>query len=328
MFLHCSFFVLCRNWKKVIHCLQASQLWSNILTNRVQAFVIVLSRKVFSDTHLPDQTTSFAFKPNLHKRQYDGWSATEAAARGQNAYEELMHCLKKRHYHSTRSQLIQCWAAEIKQLKLDICMSSIYLCLPHCAEGRWGITVSVLLKSGLQVSEAASKEPVKAASIKPEAWAAQVYISWDSACCFLCVHSCALLSGSSGSWDDKADYWPCIYNRLMCRHCPVKDKKKASASQVTLLGTDQTSRPMCVFVCVFTFGPQRACLVTQQISVLHIRQQIQSQPSFFWTMMSHRGHFMASPFCSRPCSPTQSNSVKCSSCIIHQRSAKNSGLKC
>lgn len=27
-------------------------------------------------------------------------------------------------------------------------------------------------------------------------------------------------------------------------------------------------------------------------------QQIQSQPSFFWTMMSHRGHFMASPCCS------------------------------
>lgn len=47
------------------------------------------------------------------------------------------------------------------------------------------------------------------------------------------------------------------------------------------------------------FGPQRACLVTQQISVLHIKQQIQSQPSFFWMTMSHRGHFMASPFCSR-----------------------------
>lgn len=50
-----------------------------------------------------------------------------------------------------------------------------------------------------------------------------------------------------------------------------------------------------------TFGPQRACLVTQQISVLHITQQSQSQPSFFWTMMSQRGHFMASPFCSRFC---------------------------
>lgn len=50
-----------------------------------------------------------------------------------------------------------------------------------------------------------------------------------------------------------------------------------------------------------TFGPQRACLVTQQISVLHIKQQSQSQPSFFWTMMSQRGHFMASPFCSMFC---------------------------
>lgn len=38
--------------------------------------------------------------------------------------------------------------------------------------------------------------------------------------------------------------------------------------------------------------------MTQQISVLHMTQQIQSQPSFFWTMMSHCGHFMASPFCS------------------------------
>lgn len=61
---------------------------------------------------------------------------------------------------------------------------------------------------------------------------------------------------------------------------------------------------------IFTFGPHRACLVTQQISVLHIKQQIQSHPSFFWTMMSHRGHFMASPFCSRLCSWIQWNSVK------------------
>lgn len=52
---------------------------------------------------------------------------------------------------------------------------------------------------------------------------------------------------------------------------------------------------------LLTFGPQRACLVTQQISVLHIRQQSQSQPSFFWTMTSQRGHFMASPFCSMFC---------------------------
>ncbi len=45
-----------------------------------------------------------------------------------------------------------------------------------------------------------------------------------------------------------------------------------------------------------TWGPHRACLVTQQISVLHIKQQIQSQPSFFWTITWHLGQFIASPF--------------------------------
>lgn len=48
----------------------------------------------------------------------------------------------------------------------------------------------------------------------------------------------------------------------------------------------------------FTFGPHRACLVTQQISVLHIRQQSQSQPLFFCRVTSQPGHFMASPVAS------------------------------
>ena len=36
-----------------------------------------------------------------------------------------------------------------------------------------------------------------------------------------------------------------------------------------------------------TFGPQRGPLVAQQISVLHMLHLIQSQPSFFWTMILH-----------------------------------------
>ena len=53
--------------------------------------------------------------------------------------------------------------------------------------------------------------------------------------------------------------------------------------------------------CFLTMGPQRGPLVTQQISVLHIVHRIQSHPSFFITMISHVGHFIASPFWSIVC---------------------------
>ena len=44
-----------------------------------------------------------------------------------------------------------------------------------------------------------------------------------------------------------------------------------------------------------TLGPQRACLVAQQISVLQTLQRIQSQPSFFCTTIKHLGQVIASP---------------------------------
>lgn len=50
---------------------------------------------------------------------------------------------------------------------------------------------------------------------------------------------------------------------------------------------------------MLTPGPQRGPLVTQQISVWHTVQRIQSQPSFFCTMMWHVGQCMASPSCTR-----------------------------
>lgn len=86
--------------------------------------------------------------------------------------------------------------------------------------------------------------------------------------------------------------------------------KSAQREQVTFKANFPEHRSNSSEVHVVTFGPQRACFVTQQISVLHIRQQIQSQPSFFWTMMSHRGHFMASPFCNRLCIEIQWNCIE------------------
>ena len=106
---------------------------------------------------------------------------------------------------------------------------------------------------------------------------------------------CACVNGSFGSWGGKAYFRPDIYNRPTYRLCPAKNKRRCHFSPFEHMGEPTA----CEWVSVCTFGPQRACLVTQQISVLHIKQQIQSQPSFFWTVMSHRGHFMASPFCSR-----------------------------
>lgn len=50
-----------------------------------------------------------------------------------------------------------------------------------------------------------------------------------------------------------------------------------------------------------TPGPQRGPLVTQQISVWQTVQRIQSQPSFFWTMMRQVGQCMASPICTSVC---------------------------
>lgn len=50
---------------------------------------------------------------------------------------------------------------------------------------------------------------------------------------------------------------------------------------------------------LLTPGPQRGPLVTQQISVWQTVQRIQSQPSFFWTMMRQVGQCMASPICTR-----------------------------
>ena len=51
-----------------------------------------------------------------------------------------------------------------------------------------------------------------------------------------------------------------------------------------------------------TLGPQRGPFVAQQISVLHMLQRIQSQPSLFWTTILQEGHGIASPsstiFCS------------------------------
>ena len=44
-----------------------------------------------------------------------------------------------------------------------------------------------------------------------------------------------------------------------------------------------------------TLGPHRACLVTQQISVLQTVHIIQSQPSFLMMITWHVGHFIASP---------------------------------
>lgn len=52
---------------------------------------------------------------------------------------------------------------------------------------------------------------------------------------------------------------------------------------------------------LLTPGPQRGPLVTQQISVWQTVQRIQSQPSFFWTMMRQVGQCMASPICTRVC---------------------------
>lgn len=91
----------------------------------------------------------------------------------------------------------------------------------------------------------------------------------------------------------------------MCHPGPAKDKQvKESNLQFKSTGQLSQTPKQQGEGCYITFGPQRACLVTQQISVLHIKQQIQSQPSFFWTMMSQRGHFMASPFSSRFCDDT------------------------
>lgn len=50
-----------------------------------------------------------------------------------------------------------------------------------------------------------------------------------------------------------------------------------------------------------TPGPQRGPLVTQQISVWQTVQRIQSQPSFFCTMMRQVGQCMASPICTSVC---------------------------
>lgn len=59
--------------------------------------------------------------------------------------------------------------------------------------------------------------------------------------------------------------------------------------------------PYSYWLYTHTFGPQRRCFVAQQISVLHMTQRIQSQPSFFCTMILHCGQFIASPFSTRSC---------------------------
>ena len=46
---------------------------------------------------------------------------------------------------------------------------------------------------------------------------------------------------------------------------------------------------------LYTFGPHRACLVAQHISVLQTLHLIQSQPSFFCTTILHDGQCIALP---------------------------------
>lgn len=50
---------------------------------------------------------------------------------------------------------------------------------------------------------------------------------------------------------------------------------------------DEKKYHLIVHVHVLTFGPHLACLVTQQISSLHIEHLIQSQPVIFMITILH-----------------------------------------
>ena len=108
----------------------------------------------------------------------------------------------------------------------------------------------------------------------------------------------------SGSSCTKDGIWyvhqPCICTRQRCHLDPAKQKKKMRENDC-----QPQNR-------VLTLGPQRSCLVTQQISV---RQQVhltQSQPHFFNNITWQLGQFRASPPLIKP------QKIKDSYCYIKE----------
>lgn len=135
------------------------------------------------------------------------------------------------------------------------------------------------------------------------AWGRAVFISWATSVAVLAVGMARLVI-------DAAFAAPRCVTPALQRTNKWKSQIRKFESTGQLSQTPKQQGEGCYI----TFGPQRACLVTQQISVLHIKQQSQSQPSFFWTMTSQRGHFMASPFCSMFYDDTGWNQVTWKSC--------------